>query len=133
MGGVMAEIPKEFRGILDKRAFVHLGTRMPDGSPQVTPVWIDYDGEFILVNSARGRQKDRNMRRNPAVALSIQDPDDPYRYVQVRGHVVEITTEGGDEHIDKLMKKYTGKDQYPWKQPGEVRVIYKIAPEKVSG
>jgi PPOX class probable F420-dependent enzyme len=128
-----SKIPHEFLDLFEKRSYAHLATIMPNGNPQVTPVWIDYDGEFILVNSARGRQKDRNMLRNPAVALSIQDPDDPYRYVQVRGHVVEITTEGGDEHINKMMKKYTGKDHYPWKKPGEVRVIYKIAPEKVSG
>ena len=127
------KIPNEYLDLFEKRAFAHLATIMPDGSPQVTPVWIDYDGEFILVNSARGRQKDRNMLRNLAVALSILDPDDPYRYLQVRGHVVEITTVGGDAHIDKMMKKYTGKDHYPWKKPGEVRVIYKIAPEKVAG
>ena len=125
-------IPKEFLDLFEKRAFAHLATIMPDGTPQVTPVWVDYDGEFILVNSARGRQKDRNMVRNPAVALSIQDPDDPYRYVQVRGRVVEITTQDADEHIDKMMKKYRGQDRYPWKKPGEVRVIYKIVPEKVA-
>ena len=126
-------IPKDFLDLFEKRAFAHLATIMPDGTPQVTPVWVDYDGEFILVNSARGRQKDRNISRNPAVALSIQDPDDPYRYVQVRGSVVKITTLGADAHIDKLMKKYTGQDHYPWKKPGEVRVIYKIMPEKVAG
>lgn len=125
-------IPKEFLDLFEKRAFAHLATIMPDGTPQVTPVWVDYDGEFILVNSARGRQKDRNMVRNPAVALSIQDPDDPYRYVQVRGRVVEITTQGADAHIDKMMKKYRGQDRYPWKKAGEVRVIYKIVPEKVT-
>ena len=85
------------------------------------------------VNSAKGRVKDRNMRRNPAVALSIVDPDNPYRYVGVMGRVTEITEQGGDAHIDRLAKKYLGQDRYPHRQPGEVRVIYKIAPERVSG
>jgi PPOX class probable F420-dependent enzyme len=115
------------------KALAHLGTAMPSGAPQVTPVWFDYDGRFFLVNSARGRVKDRNMRRNPAVALSIVDPGNPYRYVSVRGRVVEITEREGDAHIDRLAKKYLGKDRYPYRRPGEVRVIYKIAPERVGG
>ena len=116
-----------------QKALAHLGTVMPNGAPQVTPVWFDYDGTFIRVNSARGRLKDRNMRRNPAVALSIVDPTNPYRYLGVLGRVVEITEEGGAEHIDRLAKKYLGKDRYPDHRPGEVRVIYKIAPERVGG
>ena len=115
------------------KAFAHLGTTMADGSPQVTPVWFDYDGTFIKVNSAKGRVKDRNMRRNPAVALSIIDPGNPYRYVSVRGRVAEITEHGGDAHIDRLAKKYLGQDRYPYRRTGEVRVIYKIAPEHVGG
>jgi PPOX class probable F420-dependent enzyme len=117
----------------DRKALAHLGTVMPSGAPQVTPVWFDYDGKFFRVNSARGRVKDRNMRRNPAVALSIVDPADPYRYVSVRGRVVEITEREGDAHIDRLAKRYLGKDRYPYRRPGEVRVIYKIAPERVGG
>jgi len=107
------KIPNEYLDLFEKCAFAHLATIMPDGSPQVTPVWIDYDGEFILVNSARGRQKDRNIERNPLVAISISDPDDPYRYIQVRGRVVEITTLGADLHIDKMMMKYTVKPIIP--------------------
>jgi PPOX class probable F420-dependent enzyme len=125
-------IPEKFLDLFKKRAFAHLATLMPDGTPQVTPVWIDYDGNYILVNSARGRQKDRNMLKNPNIALSIQDPDDPYRYLQVRGRVVEITTDGADAHIDKMMQKYTDQEHYPWRGPGEVRVLYKIKPIKVS-
>jgi PPOX class probable F420-dependent enzyme len=117
----------------DGKALAHLGTAMPSGAPQVTPVWFEYDGQFFRVNSARGRLKDRNMRRNPAVALSIVDPGNPYRYVGVRGRVVDITEQGGDAHIDRLAKKYLGKDRYPYRRPGEVRVIYTIAPERVSG
>src|SRR5262245_43884358 len=99
-------IPDSHADILTKKAFANLATLMPDGTPQVTPVWFDYDGTDIIVNSARGRQKDRNMRRNPAVALSIPDPDNPYRYVEIRGKVSEITEEGADSHIDKMAKKY---------------------------
>ncbi len=126
-------IPEGFMDLLtQKRAFAHLATLMPDGSPQVTPVWFDWDGETVRVNSARGRQKDRNMRRAAHVALSIQDPDNPYRYLAVRGVVTEVTEEGADAHIDSLAKKYLGVDSYPYRQPGEVRVIYKIRPERVS-
>lgn len=130
MGGL---IPEGFIDLLtQKRAFAHLATLMPDGSPQVTPVWFDWDGETVRVNSARGRQKDRNMRRAAHVALSIQDPDNPYRYLAVRGVVTEVTEEGADAHIDSLAKKYLGVDSYPYRQSGEVRVIYKIRPERVS-
>ena len=123
------KIPKKYEDLFKKRAFGHLATLMPDGSPQVTPVWVDYDGEYVLVNTARGRQKDLNMERDPRVALEIQDPDNPYRYLQVRGRVVEVTEEGADQHIDKLAKKYTGNDRYQNHQPGDVRVVYKIEPE----
>jgi PPOX class probable F420-dependent enzyme len=129
----MAEIiPENYKDLFDKKAFANLATVMPDGTPQVTPVWVDYDGKHVLVNSARGRRKDKNMERNPAVALSILDPDNPYRYLEVRGRVTEITEEGADEHIDKMAKKYMGVDSYPWKRPEEKRVLYKIEPIKVS-
>ena len=122
-----------FRDLLGtKKAFAHLGTAMPDGSPHVTPVWFDFDGTHIRVNSAQGRVKDRNMRREPRVALAIMDPDNPYRYVSVRGRVVEITEQGADDHIDALARKYLGQDRYPHRKPGEVRVIYKVRLERVS-
>jgi len=105
---------------------------MPDGSPQVTPVWFDFDGTHVRINSAKGRVKDRNMRRNGRVALAIQDPENPYRYLGMRGRVEEITETGADAHIDSLAKKYLGQDRYPNRQPGEVRVIYRIRPERVS-
>lgn len=123
-------VPENFKDLFAKKAFAHLGTVMPDGSPQVTPVWCDFDGTHIRVNSARGRVKDKNMRRSPRVALSLQDPDNPYRYLQIRGQVVEISEQGADDHIDSLAKKYLGKDKYPNRRPGEVRVTYKIRPEK---
>jgi PPOX class probable F420-dependent enzyme len=105
---------------------------MPDGQPQVTPVWCDFDGSHVIVNSAKGRQKDRNMRRDPRVTLTISDPENPYRYLEVRGRVAEVTEEGAEEHIDRMAKKYLGQDKYPYRQAGEVRVLYKVAPEKFS-
>jgi len=125
-------IPEKHRDLFNKKAFASLATVMPDGRPQVTPVWVDYDGEHVLVNTAKGRVKDRNMKRDPRVSLAIIDPDNPYHYVEVRGRVVDITEEGADQHIDKMAKKYLGKDKYPNRQPGEVRVLYKIEPEKFS-
>jgi PPOX class probable F420-dependent enzyme len=125
----LSTIPENYLDLFEKRAFANLATLMPDGSPQVTPVWVDYDGTYLLVNTARGRQKDLNMQRDPRVALSIIDPDDPYRYLQIRGTVAESTTEGGDDHIDKMAYKYLGKNRYPNRRPGEVRVIYKILPD----
>lgn len=114
-----------------KPAFAQLATVNADGTPQVTPVWVDYDGTHLLVNTARGRVKTKNLERNPRVALSISDPENPYRYVGIQGRVVEMTEQGGDAHIDKMAKKYLNKDSYPFRQPGEVRVIVKIAPDKV--
>ena len=125
-------IPEKYLDLFNKKAFANLGTLMPDGRPQVTPVWIDYDGEHVIFNSAKGRQKDRNVRREPRVALAIMDPDNPYRYLEIRGRVVEITEQGAAAHIDKMAQKYIGKDKYPWGKPGEVRVIYKIKPEHTT-
>jgi len=125
-------IPDSHLDLFKKKAFAHLATLMSDGKPQSTPVWVDYDGRHVVINTAEGRQKDRNMQRNGNVALSITDPDNPYRYLEVRGHVVERTHAGADQHIDAMAKKYLGKDKYPNRQPGEVRVIYKVAPERTT-
>ncbi len=125
-------IPKQFLDLLDKKAFANLATLMPDGSPQVTPVWVDRDGEYFRINTAKGRVKDRNMRRDPRVSLSIVDPDNPYRYLEIRGRVVEITEQGADQHIDLLAKKYLGKDSYPFRKPEEIRVMYRIQAERAS-
>ncbi len=126
-------IPAEFLDLFEKKAFAHLATVMPDGSPQVSPVWVMREGEHVIVNSARGRQKDRNMRRNAEVALSVQDPENPYRYLLIRGRVTEVTEDGADGVIDALAKKYLGADKYPYRRPGEVRVTYTIEPEHVTG
>jgi PPOX class probable F420-dependent enzyme len=127
----MAAIPEKYHDILQKKAFAQLATLMPDGSPQVSPVWFDFDGQNILVNTAKGRVKDQNMRRDKRVGLDIMDPDNPYRHVSIRGRVVDITENGADAHIDKLAKKYIGQDRYPYRANGEVRVIYKIQPEGI--
>ena len=129
MAGV---IPEQYLDLLAKKAVANLATLMPDGSPQVTPVWVDFDGVHIRINSARGRLKDKNMRRNPLVALALSDPENPFRYLEVRGRVVEITEEGASEHIDALAKKYIDVDEYPGREPGEVRVMYKIEPLRFS-
>jgi hypothetical protein len=127
-----AKIPENYLDLFQKKAFGSFTTLMPDGGPQTTPVWVDLDNGIILVNSALGRQKDKNLRRDPRVAITLIDPDNPYRYLEVRGRVTEITEEGADKLIDKLAKKYLDKDKYPWPVPGEKRVIYKIEPMHVS-
>jgi PPOX class probable F420-dependent enzyme len=127
-----SKIPDQFMDLFQKKAFANFATLMPDGSPQVTPVWVDFDGTHVLVNSARGRQKDKNVKKNGNVALAIIDPDNPYRYLQIMGKVDEITEQGADAHIDKMAKKYMGKDKYPYRRPDEKRVIYKILPTKTT-
>ena len=130
----MAAIPEKYLDLLQqKKAFANLATTMPDGSPQVTPVWFDYQDGLIRVNTAKGRVKARNLKPGAAVALSIMDPYNPYRYLQIRGRVANATETGADAHIDSMAKKYLGKDQYPFRQPGEVRVMYEIEPVSVSG
>jgi PPOX class probable F420-dependent enzyme len=129
----MAEIPGNYLDLLqDKTTFAHLATIMPDGTPQVTPVWFDYTNGKIRVNSAKGRVKVRNMQEGAHVAMSIPDPENPYRYIQIRGRVGHVTEDGADAHIDSLAKKYLGKDKYPFSQPGEVRITFEIEPDKVQ-
>lgn len=126
------EVPASHRDLLSKKAFAHLATVTADGRPQVTPVWFDFDGTYIRVNSARGRAKDKHMRRDGRVALSILDPDNAYRYLEVGGKVVDITEAGAEAHIDSLAKTYMGVDKYPFHQAGVQRVIYKIEPLRFS-
>jgi PPOX class probable F420-dependent enzyme len=125
-------IPDSHLDLFKKKAFAHLATLMPDGQPQVTPVWVDFDGHYVVINTAEGRQKDKNLQRDGRVALSITDPDNPYRYLEVRGHVAERTKNGADQHIDALAKRYLGQDKYPYSQPDEVRVIFKVEPEHIT-
>jgi PPOX class probable F420-dependent enzyme len=125
----VAVIPEKYLDLTQKKAFAQLATLMPDGTPHVSPVWFEYDGKHIVINTAKGRVKDRNMRRDPRVGVDIPDPDNPYRHLSLRGRVVDITEKGGDDHIDKLAMKYLGQEKYPYRQAGEVRVIYKIEPQ----
>ena len=126
----MATIPASHADLLKRPTFANLATLNADGSPHVTPVWVDFDGTHVLVNTARGRVKAKNLAREPRVALAIADPENPYRYLGIQGRVVELTEAGADAHIDKMANRYIGKD-YPFRAPGEVRVIARIAPEKV--
>ena len=126
-------IPEQYLDLFseEKKAFGFVATVMPDGTPQVTPVWVDYDGTHVIFNTAKGRVKERNLRRDGRVTLVVSDPANPYRYIQVRGRA-SLSEEGADAHIDKLAKKYLGMDKYPHRQPGEVRVIVRITPEAVQ-
>ena len=126
-------IPEKFLDLFapDCKAVASLATVMPDGSPQVTPVWFDYTNGRIRVNTARGRVKDKNMTQNARVALAIIDPVNPYRHIQVRGRVAAIKEEGAVAHIDSLAKKYIGQDKYPW-LGNDTRVTYEIEPLSFS-
>ncbi len=127
-----ATISPGFQKLLQEPAYCQLATLMPDGSPQVTQVWVDTDGEHILINTAEGRQKERNVRRDPRVAVNVVDPANAWRIATVRGRVVDVTTAGADQLIDQLAKKYLNEDTYPFRQPEEVRIILKILPEKIN-
>jgi len=128
----MVPIPTSHADLLSKKpAFGQLATLNADGSPHVTPVWVDFDGTHIIVNTAKGRVKARNLQREPRVALSIVDPENAYRYLGIQGRVTGTTEDGADAHIDKMAKKYLGKDKYPWRAPGEARLLVMIAPDKV--
>ncbi len=125
----MVTMPAQFLDLLqEKKAFAVLATTMADGSPQVTPVWFDYQNGRVRVNSAKGRVKTRNMKEGASVAVAIIDPDDPYRYIQIRGRIARVAEEGAAAHIDSLTRKYLGQDKYPYTQPWEVRVTFEIEP-----
>jgi PPOX class probable F420-dependent enzyme len=119
--------------ILRKRSFAHLTTLGPDGSPQTTPNWVDVDDDGrVLINTAEGRAKPRNVRRDPRVSLSVVDADDPYRALMIRGRVEEITNDGAEDHIDAMQRKYHGTEPYPNHDPAHPRVLLKIRPERIS-
>jgi PPOX class probable F420-dependent enzyme len=127
----MAAIPEQARHLFTGKNFAHVATLMPDGSPQSSPVWIDLDGDTVLFNTAEGRVKPANLRRDPRVAISIADQENPYESLLIRGRVDEITDDGADAHIDALAKRYMGVDEYPLRAPGEVRLIVRVTPEHV--
>lgn len=126
-----AEIPQGLKRLLEEPAYGQLATLMPDGSPQVTQVWVDTDGAHILVNTGADHQKAKNVRRDPRVAVNVHDPASPARIATVRGKVVEITAEGAEQHIAALARKYLGTDRYPFRRPGEQRIVLKIQPESI--
>ncbi len=127
----MAKLTEKLTRLLRKPIFGHLATVNRDGTPQSTPVWVDTDGEAVMVNTARGRKKTRNIEENPVVAISLVDPDNPYEMVQIIGRA-ELVDEGADEHVDSLAQKYLGQDTYPFRQPGEERVIVRVVPERIA-
>ena len=127
-----ATISPGFRKLLQEPAYCQLATLMPDGSPQNTQVWVDTDGEHILINTAQGRQKERNVQRDPRVAVNVVDPTNAWRIGMVRGRVVKVTTVGADQLIDQLAKKYLDEETYPFRRPEEVRVTLKILPDKIN-
>ena len=121
-----------FQKLLSEPSFCELATLMPDGSPQITQVWVASDGEHILINTFEGAQKEKNVRRDPRVAVNVVDPANAWRIAMVRGRVVEVTTEGAVGLIDQLANKYLGVDTYPYHRPDQVRTILKISPEKIN-
>lgn len=128
----MASIPAEYQDLFEKRSFAFVATLLPDGSPHVTPTWVDFDGEHVLVNTIQNNRKDKNLRNDPRITLAIADPENPYRYLSVRGEVVERREEGAREHLDTLAERYTGEAKYPG-PGGDQRVVLVIRADHVSG
>ena len=120
------------RSLFENKNFAFVATSMKDGSPQITPTWVDIEGSLILINTALGRLKQKNLKRDPRIAVAVADKNNPYEMVTVRGEVVEqVTGEAAETHIDKLAKKYIDKDKYPGRAPGEKRILLKIKPIKI--
>ena len=124
----MTVIPESHADILDKASFWHIATVGPDGELQSTPVWADRDGDHVKFSLTKGRQKYENLTANPSIALSAIDPDNPYRYLEIRGTVVRVDDDGTNAFIDSMAKKYMGVDEYPFHQPGDERVVMVVAP-----
>ena len=129
-------MPEKIEGrvaeLLEGKNFAQVATVTQDGSPHVTPVWVDHDGEHVVLNTAEGRDWPANARRTGKIAINVTNQENPYEYVYVRGTVAEDTTDGADEHIDKMAQKYMGVDEYPFRQDGEQRLIIKVAPDKIT-
>lgn len=128
---IYREMTESTVNLFKEKNIAFVASLMNDGSPQITPVWIDYDGQFLLINTAEGRTKQKNFARDQRIAISVMDQSNPYNVVTIRGKVVEQTTNGADEHVDRLAKKYLGVDKYPFRAPDEKRIILKIKPEKI--
>jgi PPOX class probable F420-dependent enzyme len=128
---VPEKLSQAAKNLLEQPFICHFVTLNPDGSPQVTPVWVDHDGDQILINTAEGRKKPRNLQRDKRVAVEVVDPNDAYRVLSLTGHVAAMEHEGADAHIDRLAKKYLGADTYPFRNPQEQRVILRIEPDRI--
>ncbi len=128
----MEKLDERQRAVFEGRNFAHFASHGEDGYPSVSPVWVDLDGDLVVINTAEGRRKTENVRRNPRVGISVHEQDNPYNHVALQGDVVEITHEGADAHIDALAKKYMDAEEYPWRADGEVRVIIKVQPDAIS-
>ncbi len=129
----MVALPESARKLLEDRAYAHIVTRNPNGTPQLTMVWVDVDGDDIVFNTAEGRLKVSNLRRDPHVSISVQDRDDPQSYLLVHGRVKEITAEGADAHIDNLAKRFLDEDTYPYRMPDEQRLLVRIEADRITG
>ena len=128
----MSVIPEKYSDLLQSKALAHIATIGPKGEPQSTPVWFDWDGQHLLFSQTTGRQKYRNVKRDPAIALSIVDPSNPFRYLEIRGKVINIEEDPNNRFIDSMAKKYMGRDKYPFHQPGDERVVVVVEPEHTS-
>lgn len=127
----MAAIPEEYHDLFEKPTIAHFASLLPDGTPHVVPVWVGYDGEHLLVNTTADRRKTKNVRRDPHVAVSMVDPDNPYRYLGVRGEVVEVTEEGAVEHINELARRYMGQEYPNLDEEASPRVLVRVRPDHV--
>lgn len=125
-------IPEQYQDLLTKQSFAHIATVGPDGEPQSSPVWIDWDGQHILFSQTKSRQKLHNLQREPRIAMSMIDPGNPYRYLEVRGVVDGVEDDPNNAFINKMAKKYMGQDTYPYHRPGDERVVVKVRPEHTS-
>jgi len=128
----MTTIPESYRDILEGKSFAHVATIGPKGEPQSNPVWFDWDGQHLKFSQTKTRQKYRNLKREPRVAISIVDPANPYRYIEIRGRVVRVDEDPNFAFIDKMAKKYIGQEKYPWHQPGDERVVVVVGPEHTT-
>ena len=128
----MTTIPEGYRDILEGKSFAHVATIGPKGEPQNNPVWFDWDGQHLKFSQTTKRQKYRNLKREPRVAISIVDPANPYRYIEIRGRVVRVDEDPNFAFIDKMAKKYIGQEKYPWHQPGDERVVVVVEPEHTT-
>jgi len=128
----VSAIPEKYQDLLESTALAHVATIGPQGEPQSNPVWFGWDGQYILFSQTTGRQKFRNLQREPRVALSIVDPSNPYRYLEVRGKVVRIDPDPDLAFIDSMAQKYLGQARYPWHQPNDQRVVIVIEPEHTT-